>query len=143
MTEPCETDMLSTLRDIFLSKSTLARRLALLEPTTKLARMLSGGGASCIETRSCSLDVPHGGFSAPIVAGRSPVCKPMNQEASCMQHHLYPADWRSRARACLEQAGYRCENCGIRQGSLRVGKHHYNLYVVHLHAAHVNHDPHN
>jgi hypothetical protein len=58
-----------------------------------------------------------------------------------MQHHLYPADWRSRAQACLERAGYRCEACGLRHGSLRVGKHRYNLYVVHLHAAHVNHDP--
>jgi hypothetical protein len=64
MTEPLETDMLATLRDIFLSKSTLARQLALLEPTTKLARMLGGCGASCIETRSCSSDVPHGGSSA-------------------------------------------------------------------------------
>ena len=60
-----------------------------------------------------------------------------------MQHHLYPADWRIRAQACLERADYRCEHCGIRQGTLRVGKHHYNLYFVHLHAAHVNHDPHN
>jgi hypothetical protein len=60
-----------------------------------------------------------------------------------MQHHLYPVDWRSRAQACLEQAGYRCQDCGIQHGSLRVGKHHYNLYFVHLHAAHVNHDPHN
>ena len=41
-----------------------------------------------------------------------------------MQHHLYPADWRSRAKDCLERAGYR-----------------YNLYFIHLHAAHVNHDP--
>ena len=60
-----------------------------------------------------------------------------------MQHHLYPADWRSRAQACLEQAGYRCEDCGMRHGSLRVGQHRYNLYVVYLHAAHVNHDPQN
>jgi DNA-binding transcriptional LysR family regulator len=58
-----------------------------------------------------------------------------------MQHHLYPADWRSRAQACLERAGYCCEDCGMRHGTLRVGKHRYNLYFVHLHAAHVNHDP--
>jgi hypothetical protein len=58
-----------------------------------------------------------------------------------MQHHLYPADWHRRAQVCLEQAGYRCQDCGIRHGTLRVGKHRYNLYFVHLHAAHVNHDP--
>jgi DNA-binding transcriptional LysR family regulator len=60
-----------------------------------------------------------------------------------MQHQLYPADWRSRSQACLERAGYRCEDCGIRHGTMRVGKHRYNLYFVHLHAAHVNHDPQN
>ena len=60
-----------------------------------------------------------------------------------MQHHLYPADWRMRAQACLERAGYRCEHCGIRHGTMRVGKRHYNLYFIHLHAAHINHDPQN
>jgi DNA-binding transcriptional LysR family regulator len=60
-----------------------------------------------------------------------------------MQHHLYPADWRSRAQACLERAGYRCQDCGMRHGTMRVGRHRYNLYIVHLHAAHVNHDPYN
>ena len=58
-----------------------------------------------------------------------------------MQQHLYPTDWRSRAKDCLERAGYRCEDCGIRHGTLRVGKHRYNLYFVQLHAAHMNHDP--
>jgi hypothetical protein len=60
-----------------------------------------------------------------------------------MQHHLYPDHWKQPSQACLEQAGYRCEGCGIPHGSLRVGKHHYNLYVVHLHAAHITHDPQN
>jgi len=60
-----------------------------------------------------------------------------------MQHQLYPADWRLRAHACLAQAGYRCEDCGMPHGVLRVGRRSKSPYVVYLHAAHVNHDPDN
>ncbi len=60
-----------------------------------------------------------------------------------MQHHLYPDNWKQRSQACLERAGYRCEHCGMPHGTMRVGKHRHNLYFVHLHAAHINHDPHN
>lgn len=60
-----------------------------------------------------------------------------------MQESLYPPDWKSRARACLERAHYRCEVCRISHGTLRISKREHNLYFVHLHAAHVNHDPHN
>ena len=54
-----------------------------------------------------------------------------------MQHHLYPDNWKQRSQACLEQANYRCEHCGMRHGSMRAGKHRHNLYFVHLHAAHI------
>jgi hypothetical protein len=60
-----------------------------------------------------------------------------------MQHQLYPSDWKLRAHACLAQAGYRCEDCGIPHGVLRVGRRSKSPYVVYLHAAHVNHDPEN
>jgi len=60
-----------------------------------------------------------------------------------MQHHLYPDNWKQRSQACLEQANYRYEHCGMPHGTMRVGKHRHNLYFVHLHAAHINHDPHN
>jgi len=63
-----------------------------------------------------------------------------------MQQNLYPADWKVRAAACLARAGYRCEDCGIAHGVLRVGKRSKrskSAYVVYLHAAHVNHDPQN
>lgn len=30
-----------------------------------------------------------------------------------MQSQLHTASWRTRSAACLEQAGYRCEECGI------------------------------
>jgi hypothetical protein len=36
-----------------------------------------------------------------------------------MQHHLYPDHWKQRSQACLEQAGYRCEGCGIPHDSMR------------------------
>jgi hypothetical protein len=60
-----------------------------------------------------------------------------------IQQELYPLDWKARAAACLERAGYRCEHCGIAHGVLRVGKRSKSPYVVYLHAAHINHDPEN
>ena len=60
-----------------------------------------------------------------------------------MQNTLYPTDWKRRAQACLEQAGYRCEDCGIAHGVLRMGRRSKSAFVVYLHAAHINHDPHN
>jgi hypothetical protein len=62
MPEPGETDVLAILRDLFTSKTTLARRLALLKLTTQLARVLGGFGASWHETCSCSAEAPHGGL---------------------------------------------------------------------------------
>jgi hypothetical protein len=60
-----------------------------------------------------------------------------------MQNTLYPTDWKRRAQACVERAGYHCEDCCIAHGVLRMGKRSKSAYVVYLHAAHVNHDPHN
>jgi len=60
-----------------------------------------------------------------------------------MQASLYPDNYRERARECLARAGYRCEHCGVRQGTWRIGKRSHEFYSVYLHAAHINHDPHN
>ncbi len=60
MTEPLATEVLATLRDVLSSDTRLARRLALLEPTKKLARMLAGLGASLIETPLSSIGKPQG-----------------------------------------------------------------------------------
>jgi hypothetical protein len=60
-----------------------------------------------------------------------------------MHNPLYPSDWKLRAAACLARAGYRCEDCGVPHGVLRVGKKSKSPYIVYLHAAHVNHDPEN
>ncbi len=60
-----------------------------------------------------------------------------------MQQHLSPTDWKRRAQACVARAAYRCASCGIPHGVRRVGKKSKSVYVVYLHTAHVNHDPHN
>lgn len=62
-----------------------------------------------------------------------------------MQHSLYPPDWKQRARACLERAGYRCEVCGVRHRTLAFKRVQGRLqpYIRYLHACHINHDPHN
>ena len=60
-----------------------------------------------------------------------------------MNTSLYPSDWKLRAAACLARAGYRCQNCGMPHGVLRVGKKSKSPYIVYLHAAHVNRDPEN
>jgi hypothetical protein len=62
MIQEIETEMLATLRDVLSSDTPLARRLALLEPTKKLARMLAGLGASLIETPLSSIGMPPGLF---------------------------------------------------------------------------------
>jgi hypothetical protein len=67
----------------------------------------------------------------------------IEEDSPIMQQHLYPADWKLRAAACLAQAGYRCEDCGTPHGVLRIGKKSKSPFIVYLHAAHVNHDPEN
>ena len=57
-----DTTALSLLRGVLSSEMRLVGLLAPLEPTNKLARVLAGGGASFIETSSCSSDMPHEGL---------------------------------------------------------------------------------
>jgi hypothetical protein len=64
MTEPLETEVLAALRDVLTDDRGLSRRLSLLEPTKKLARMLAGSRASLIETQPSSIGMPHGGLSS-------------------------------------------------------------------------------
>lgn len=62
MNQEIETEVLAALRDVLSGDTGLARRLALLEPTKKLARMLGGSGASLIETPFSSIGKPPGLF---------------------------------------------------------------------------------
>lgn len=50
--------------------------------------------------------------------------------------HLYPPDWKQRARALKEACGWRCEHCGISQGRKRKSKRTGLPYPVYLCAAH-------
>lgn len=55
-----ETEVLAALREALTGDTRLSRRLALLEPTKQLARMLGGEGASLIETPFSSIRKPPG-----------------------------------------------------------------------------------
>lgn len=52
----------------------------------------------------------------------------------------YPDSWEQLSRACKERAGWKCEECGIRQHEIVTSKRG-TPYFIYLHAAHVNHDP--
>ena len=52
--------------------------------------------------------------------------------------HLYPKNWPELARRCREQAGYRCELCGIERGAERISRRG-NPYKVTLQACHEDH----
>jgi hypothetical protein len=54
----------------------------------------------------------------------------------------YGKNWRKRARACKERAGWLCQKCGVKHGTERVSWSG-NLWPVYLQAAHVEHDPEN
>jgi hypothetical protein len=44
---------------------------------------------------------------------------------------------------CKERAGWRCEKCGVKHGTIRRSLHTGRAYPVWLQAAHPNHDPEN
>ena len=54
---------------------------------------------------------------------------------------LYPDNWEELAWACKQQAGWQCEHCGIAEGTPVVSERTGVVYVVHLGAAHLDHDP--
>jgi len=63
MPDPLETEVLIALRETLSSDTRLARRLALIEPTRKLAQLLAGSGASSLETTLSSIRKPPGLYS--------------------------------------------------------------------------------
>ncbi len=54
---------------------------------------------------------------------------------------LYPGNWEDLAAACKQQAGWRCEHCGVVHGSQAVSERTGVVYTVYLAAAHLDHDP--
>lgn len=55
----------------------------------------------------------------------------------------YPRHWPAMAQACKDLAGWQCQRCQVPQGRRRKSRRSGNWYRVHLHAAHVDHDPEN
>lgn len=51
----------------------------------------------------------------------------------------YPRNWRKLARACKDRAGWCCERCGVKHGTMRLS-YAGNLWPVYLQAAHTKHD---
>ena len=54
---------------------------------------------------------------------------------------LYPENWDELAWECKERAGWCCEFCGIAHGTEVVSERTGVVYIVHLAAAHLDHDP--
>ncbi len=53
---------------------------------------------------------------------------------------LYPVNWSELAFACKERAGWRCERCGVAQGTAAISRAGQ-PYTIYLAAAHLDHDP--
>jgi len=57
------------------------------------------------------------------------------------QRERYPDNWEEMSLTCKARAKWRCEQCGIAEGTWRIG--HSRAYQVRLQAAHLDHDPEN
>ena len=55
----------------------------------------------------------------------------------------YGKDWKKRARAAKERAGWKCAKCGVRHGTLRYSNWTEREWPVYLQAHHLNGDPEN
>ena len=53
---------------------------------------------------------------------------------------IYPHDWQELRLACLQSADYRCQHCGIKDGTILESKRSGRPYIVYLHAAHQHQD---
>lgn len=58
-------------------------------------------------------------------------------------HKLYGKDWRKRACAAKERAGWKCAHCGVRHGMKRYSEWTEREWPVYLQAHHLNRDPDN
>src|SRR2546429_1534825 len=72
-----------------------------------------------------------------------PVVKAAEEGEACamMNRHRYPKQWRRLATECKDRAGWRCERCGIKHGTLRRSLYTDRIHPVWLQAHHVNGDP--
>jgi hypothetical protein len=58
-----------------------------------------------------------------------------------MHKQLYPKRWREIREAVKERAHYRCEECGIEEGTIQISRHTGRRYILYLHAAHLGDNP--
>ena len=54
------------------------------------------------------------------------------------QAELYPSDWEKKRKERLDQAGYRCEECGVPQHAIQTNTRTGTPYMVYLSLAHKN-----
>lgn len=55
----------------------------------------------------------------------------------------YHENYDVLALSCKEEAGWKCEQCGVVHGMELVGEKNGNAYKVRISAAHLDHDPEN
>lgn len=60
-----------------------------------------------------------------------------------MNKHIYPNNWRELREACVERANRQCELCHAQEGAIVTSRRTGRLYILYLHAAHIDADPHN
>jgi hypothetical protein len=53
---------------------------------------------------------------------------------------IYPRDWEQLRLDCLQNADYRCQHCGIKDGTILESKRSGRPYILYLHAAHQHQD---
>lgn len=58
-------------------------------------------------------------------------------------HQRYGRDWKHRARAAKERAGWKCSKCGVSHGTPRYSEWTEREWPVYLQAHHPNFDPEN
>ena len=79
---------------------------------------------------TCPLDTAPKAEPSPYYRGRH----------AMRDRQRYPKEWHLLATQCKDHAGWRCERCGVRQGTLRYSLRTEREWPVWLHAAHVHHD---
>ena len=59
------------------------------------------------------------------------------------ERHRYPPNWEELAWACKELAGWKCKECGAKDGDVKIGTVKGREYTIVIAACHLDHDPEN
>lgn len=63
--------------------------------------------------------------------------KVQNREEASINYSVYHKNFRKRRLECLANANFQCERCGVKHHSFAISTRSMELYVLYLHAAHV------